>query len=321
MQQFLPDIPYEKLPSNVIRYLCEKGVRSMHEYGLMDDAEDAGAVSALKDLDIRAACFYKALNGYRTKDFWRPYRSDPNAVLTLIDVVKEGEKNKIALGRYSRFSLDLEVRSDIDRALLVSSPQVWDALMDLKENDTNTFNGVFSPSDIVGWYSEDPVRSCKTVATNGRLMSEVMYHAVGGYGAASEVSKKIVETSVGFLHMYKNDKLQFLYDSYHKCFQSSPDFFDSVVAQLYTIMDKSESSIAKLKDALAAPDFGGKPTRSRSGGWFREYLTYLGNNKPDMLLDLVKNVPPVISIIPVELRRKKEFRSLKRLFQLSGDVG
>ena len=52
MNQFLPNIPYENLPVEVIRYLCEKGVRGMHEYGLMDEIEDAKVANLLKDFDL-----------------------------------------------------------------------------------------------------------------------------------------------------------------------------------------------------------------------------------------------------------------------------
>lgn len=322
MKQFLPDIPYEKLPVEVLRYLCEKGVRAMHEYGMMDEKEDPKAASALKDLDVRAACFYKAMNAYKTRDYWARYKSDPEAVLALINVVKEANANKIAQGGYSRTRLDFEVSSDIDRKVIISNPHIWDAIASIDFIEPQRmFHGAFSVLDIADWYGEDPVRSSKTVASNSLLFANVAASVAEGNGYYRAGLNSALETAVGFLHLYGNDRLPFLQHTYDKCFKISPDLFDSIVTQLYTVMSKDQKSMDRLKGDCLSQEFGAKGSRSREAAWFRKYMEYLGEKKPDMLLDLVKNAPPLISLVPVEMRRKREFRSLKRLFQLSGDVG
>ena len=322
MNQFLPNIPYENLPVEVIRYLCEKGVRGMHEYGLMDEIEDAKVANLLKDFDLRAVCLYKAINGYKTKSFWKQYRNNPEAVMTLISVVNEAKVNAASMGGYSRGGLSFSAYQDIDPATIMSNPHIWDAVADASSQQTgyhDTFNHVFKVEDIISWYEEDPIRSCKTIATNKTMFADVVGVAVRG-SSKSDTAKKIVGTAVGFLHLYGNDRLQFLADAHHGHFKSNPDFFDDIVRDVYTIMSKESDRMRKLRDDCSSADFGAAATRSRSSGWFRDYMAYLGESKPSMLLDLVKNAPPTIALVPVALRRNKDFRSLKRLFQLSGDA-
>jgi hypothetical protein len=162
--------------------------------------------------------------------------------------------------------------------------------------------------------------------TDPALVANIMaaYPSFMGMVSASkswtiEKRMEVIKTALGFTHKWNNDTPAVLHTVMSHGVIPSPEF-DDLMFHICAICRKDSANMARIVRDLANDTHGGKASRHRSAGWVTEYMARLWEGKQfDIAKKIVQDIPPMLQLLPCKARANKEFRALKRLYQISGD--
>ena len=303
----LTNIPFETLPVETVRLLCERAIKSLND-------KDLDGFADVLSMDVRIAATVRLNNPHGHGKVWGCYREDKNAALALIDtfVAMKGENG----GRYIPvYASDIAPSLMLDREVanrVLNSREEFD--INRMTGDTGLFSRVTADM-LIRHYETDPALVANIMAAYPSFMGIVS----ASKSWTIEKRVEIIKTALGFTHKWNNDTPAVL----HTVMSHGvilPTEFDDLMFHIITICRKDSENMARIVRDFANDTHGGKASRHRSAGWVTEYMARLWENKQfDIAKQIVQNIPPMLQLLPCKARASKEFRSLKRLYQISGD--
>lgn len=307
MKNNLTNIPFETLPLETLRLLCERAVKSIND----KETED---FSDVLNMDVRIAATVRLNNPHGLGKMWVRYREDKNATLALINtyIAMKGESG----GRYIPiYSSDILPSLMLDREVantILESPESFD--IQRMTGDTGLFSRVTADM-LIRHYETDPALVANIMAAYPSFMGMVS----ASKSWTMEKRMEVIKTALGFTHKWNNDTPAVLHTVMSHGVIPSPEF-DDLMFHICTICRKDSANMARIVRDLANDTHGGKASRHRSAGWVTEYMARLWEGKQfDIAKKIVQDIPPMLQLLPCKARANKEFRALKRLYQISGD--
>lgn len=314
MKNLLADIPFESLDAEVIRNLCG------HAIGTMTTTDADGSMASIVGLDYRIPAIIRLNTNHGNTSFWSRFSNNKDAVVQLLKMYVEMKSD-----RPSRYMF-LEQTDAIPEVAL--HPEVVSCFLDNRDifiGPGFRLSGIFP---IFGkcrghnFYSAF-VNNRAQIASLAALMPHVMAPVQASAVLTSEQKMEFHKTVVGFLHKWNNDSLDALRGiveiTTSECAMSASDF-DSLMLHLCRVCRKDEANMKRIKDDLSHDRVGGKASRRRDAGWLTRYIKRsLDAGKTELVKEIVQCIPPVMALVPSKVRASKDFRSLKRLYQISGD--
>ena len=307
MKNDLTNIPFETLPLETLRLLCERAVKSIND----KETED---FSDVLNMDVRIAATVRLNNPHGLGKMWVRYREDKNATLALINtyIAMKGENG----GRYIPiYSSDILPSLMLDREVantILENPESFD--IQRMTGDTGLFSRVTADM-LIRHYETDPALVANIMAAYPAFMGMVS----ASKGWTMEKRMEVIKTALGFTHKWNNDTPAVLHTVMSHGVIPSPEF-DDLMFHICTICRKDSANMVRIVRDLANDTHGGKASRHRSAGWVTEYMARLWEGKQfDIAKKIVQDIPPMLQLLPCKARANKEFRALKRLYQISGD--
>ena len=307
MKNNLTNIPFETLPLETLRLLCERAVKSIND----KETED---FSDVLNMDVRIAATVRLNNPHGLGKMWVRYREDKNATLALINtyIAMKGENG----GRYLPiYPSDILPSLMLDREvanIILESPESFD--IQRMTGDTGLFSRVTADM-FIRHYETDPALVANIMAAYPSFMGMVS----ASKSWTMENRMEVIKTALGFTHKWNNDTPAVLHTVMSHGVIPSPEF-DDLLFHICTICRKDSANMARIVRDLANDTHGGKASRHRSAGWVTEYMARLWEDKQfDIAKKIVQDIPPMLQLLPCKARANKEFRALKRLYQISGD--
>lgn len=313
------DTEYEKLPVEMVRRLCDMAIQ--HSAIAIIKPENKDLLDSISEMDLRCFAALRLRAGWQARDLWNAHKNNKRSAMILLQVYEELAKTQSYLSP--------EFQSDISWGVL-TDPEVWDymnespKLKSIQMHCIYTSNGC-NHASMMRWAESDPVRAIKTIAgSNGILASLAPRYS----DDKSVADKKIdlIHKSLGFMHLYDRDRPHCLMDLHSRWVNEARDLpsswekFDDIMYSLSCIARKDERTMGLMKGDMAQGDCAGKMTRRHKEGWMRTYFAALCARSESRAIAIVKNLPILFPLIPAEIRRKRENRSLGRLLQISGDI-
>lgn len=318
MKNSLPNIAFENLNPDLLRSLCARAIESMNTH--------EGADPDLKpvlDMDLRIPAVIRLNTTHGSSAMWSAYRSSVPAVMTLLQMFVQMKNERP--GRYMYLEAD-----DVSKEAALH-PDVVSFLMENRTvlgvearlASTHPFFFRVTGPDVYGAFKENPALMGSLGAMfNGlgciienTITSTILRHEKMEYH----------RTVLGFLHKWNNDTPNFLRQLWSvkdnaPAGNMSEGEFDTLMLQLCNLCRKDNENMKRIKADLSNDSVGGKAGRRREAGWLTVYMNRLvDTDRICLAKEIVSLVPPMMSLVPSKVRSSKHFRSLKRLYQISGD--
>jgi hypothetical protein len=321
----LNNIPFESLPTETVRSLCEIAVRHMgsnvrhYEYGL---------VRQVTNMDYRIPATMRIAQGYGygSSNVWGPLSENKEAVMALLRAViserDSGAQNHIMLGN-----------NDIAPSV-ITDPEVLSFVL----NDVGHFGGgrngsgciesqIFNQVKNDRWnalFEEHPALVAKAFASRTFLVNRF----VRTRGLQKDRVLHIAKTAFGFSHMFDTDSPTVLSREGFSMNGMNdgirPDIeeiYDDLFMHLCVVCRKDSQNMQRIKSDLDNSVIGGKKTRRREAGWLTLYLNNKWENgHKDFVIRVCRLVPPFFNLLHSSTKVSGEMRTLRRMYQLSGDA-
>jgi len=307
MKNDLTNIPFETLPLDTLRLLCERAVKSLTD-------KQVEEFSDVINMDIRIAATVRLNNPHSSERMWVRWREDKKAAMTLIDtyIAMKGENG----GRYipvyaSDIAAPLVLDRDIANRILNSAEEFG---IHRLTGDTGLFSRL-SGDALIRHYETDPALVANIMAAYPTFMGSV----ISSNKWTMDKRMEIVKTALGFTHKWNNDTPAVLH-TVMKAEVALASNFDDLMLHICTICRKDSENMTRITRDLDNATHGGKASRHCVAGWITSYMARLWDEEQvSVAKQIVQSVPPMLKLLPAKARATKEFRSLKRLYQISGD--
>lgn len=309
----MTDIQYEKLPSDMVRQLCDYAICNSHN--LIIKPENAELMKAISEIDLRAFAQLRLRSGWQGKDLWKLQKDNKRSALILLNTYEELSKtnNYVSLDTHGDISWDVSI-----------DPEVWDFIFGnakLKSNLSSIYASQSAPA-YIRWYESDPVRSLKTFASADHYLATLMPRS---YTSGEDATKRfdILAKTLGFMHMWNRDRpyhMSALFQNASRATDRDAAFveLDKLMYSMCCIARKDEKNMEFMKNDMESQDFARK-AKGRNA-WMPDYMAGLVVRNEELAFKIVKEIPYLFNTLPAELRRKREYRSLRRLFQVGGFI-
>lgn len=313
------DTEYEKLPVEMIRKLCDMAVQNSATVIIKPENKDI--LNSISEMDLRCYAALRLRAGWQARDLWKDHRNNKRSGMILLQTYEELSKTQSYLSP--------EFQADLSWGLL-TDPEVWDYMSESPRLKTIQMHCIYASSgcnytSMMRWAESDPVRAIKTIAgSSGILASMSPRHSDDKSVQYAKID--LIHKSLGFMHLYERDRPACLIDLHAKLANEARYFdglwekFDDIMYALSCIARKTDKAMEVMKGDMTAQDFAGRQTRRNTEGWMRTYLAALCVRSESRAISIVKNLPVLFPLLPTEVKRKRENRSLGRLLQISGDI-
>lgn len=213
----LSDIPFETLPPESIRMLCEVAVRHMGSAASAKDMSNL-PLTPVRGMDYRIPATMRACQSYgygHGNGAWRGLEDNKEAVLTLLKAVMQEKQSQ------PRTHVSLSTK-DISPSVF-TNPDVLSFVLDNASSlgcDRGGQNGVIESSvwsavKVEQWLSlfeTHPALVGKAFASRPELIGRLFSHVFRG-STSAPIAMNIAKTVIGFMHIYDNDSPAML----HRC--------------------------------------------------------------------------------------------------------
>lgn len=311
MKNFHPNVPFNSLSAETVCNLCAFAMQHMTA-----EVATTPEVSEVLSLDVSIPAAVR-LNTHNADRFWQSYKDNKNAVLALLSMYVEVKRTNTT--RY----VHLSERDASPEVLL--DPEVISFVLQNRENlhfhrmsDYNSLYACVKAGQFYEFFKQHPALAATFAANWTGILTRMQAHR----GIMQSEKMDFYNTVIGFLHKWDNDSPRVLTGLVSEGEGISKDDLDVLMSRICSLCRKDEENMKRIKSDLANDSIGGKATRHRDAGWLTVYMHGLWEQGKIVLAkQLVQDVPPLMGLLPAKARANKEFRSLKRLYQISGDYG
>lgn len=317
----LQDIPFESLPTETVRSLCEIAVRHM---GSNVRYYDHGLIAQVAKMDYRVPATMRISQGYgygSTSAIWGALSENREAVMSLLNAVlsdrKGGSQRHTMLGK-----------SDIAPSV-ITNPDILSFVLNESDfgggrNGSGCVEGqVFVQVTDNQWnalFEDHPALVAKAFASRPFLLNRF----VRNRSMPKDRILQVAKTALGFTHAFDMDapttmSREGLSDSSVR--PDMEEIYDDLFMHICTICRKDNENMQRIKGDLDSQSVGGKKTRRRDAGWMTSYLNgkWEGGHK-DFVIRACRLVPPFFNLMYSSTKVSGEMRTLRRMYQLSGDA-
>ncbi len=325
----LSDIPFETLPPESIRMLCEVAVRHMGSAASSKDMSNL-PFTPVRGMDYRIPATMRACQSYgygQGNGAWRGLEDNKEAVLTLLNAVMQEKQSQ------PRTHVSLSTK-DISPSVF-TNPDVLSFVLDNASSlgcDRGGQNGVIESSvwsavKVEQWLSlfeTHPALVGKAFASRPELIGRLFSHVFRG-STSAPIAMNIAKTVIGFMHIYDNDSPAMLHRFWVEKDTSNhykdEDTYSELFMHMCVVCRKDSVNMKRIADDLESQSVGGKKTRRRDAGWMTIYLnTKWDQGDKEFVIRCCRLVPPLFNLLYSTAKVSGEMRTLKRMYQLSGDT-
>jgi hypothetical protein len=186
---------------------------------------------------------------------------------------------------------------------------------------------VWSAVKVEQWLSlfeTHPALVGKAFASRPELIGRLFSHVFRG-STSAPIAMNIAKTVIGFMHIYDNDSPAMLHRFWVEKDTSNhykdEDTYSELFMHLCVVCRKDSVNMKRIADDLESQSVGGKKTRRRDAGWMTIYLnTKWDQGDKEFVIRCCRLVPPLFNLLYSTAKVSGEMRTLKRMYQLSGDT-
>ena len=320
----LLDIPFESLPAETIRTMCEIAVRHI---GSNQNRYDHSTILKVSKIDYRVPATMRISQGYSygSSTVWGLLSEDKEAVMTLLKTVIE-EREAGTRGGHIMLG-----KNDI-AATVLTHPDVLSFILDNAEHfgggrDGNTCleQNVFGAVVDSRWntlFETHPALVAKAFASRFFLLNRFITNR----GIPKERVLEVAKAAIGFSHTFGSDSpallnRDFLLAEKDKVRSDMNEIYDELFMHMCMVCRKESENMRRIKGDLDNNSIGGKKTRRRDAGWLTTYLNgKWENGERDFVVRACRLVPPFFNLMYSTAKVSGEMRTLRRMYQLSGDA-
>ena len=331
----MKDIPFEKMSQASIRALCEAGMRnidaacySMKRKSVTD--LDKSIIDEITNVNpAYVPAMWRLISSTSGSEYWKKYNTDKKCVLALLNLFV----TESAVG-YTFSHSDSLISNDIHPSVL-KDKDVINFILENKNTFIKRFphqGNIFGSMDkdtIISLLHEDFSLACKVIASCPLLIGRIMSsHRPSDLSASNNLSTEdarkmlmCVVDQLGSFQNYSPAILRNFWDHNGKEACDKELFNDIFMYLCQCCANSGDENMALIEKDMNHYSNGGKARRNQTQGWVRDYFfdQYTqGNGR--FVLEVVKTLPLMFNLLSCHIQNNAKFRSLKRMYQLSGDV-